>query len=118
MSNAAFICTRCLAPHAGDVDKTFLGHRQFTCAACRQVVRYPLTTTFVVVYWIVIGLSGIGTIATLAQGQLPIPGIFAVLMSVAIAQDFAIKREVAAARSRLAAGGTAGAPPPAPPPAR
>lgn len=55
MSPIDAVCTKCSAKFNQVPKQTFLGFQKLTCPTCQERVNYPLTTTYRVIFWVILG---------------------------------------------------------------
>ena len=79
-------CPACKASYGAGSEKTFLGFRKATCPECRFAFKRPLSMRRRVLYWSLLALAA-GLWATSDLHTRARPGIFLVLMGVAVAID-------------------------------
>ena len=91
------ICRGCHHPFRAKPKRDFLGFQRFTCPNCSKPVMYPLTSGYRVTYWILVGLMTMAIVAAFAEGSYGFPGLIGIAMIWALAKDYSIRKDVAAA---------------------
>lgn len=76
-------CAHCDEIFSGTPKKTFLGFQQYTCPACREKFKYPLTRGYRIIYWVLL-IGACGVIVTNPGSQ---PNLFTLLMGIAVIWD-------------------------------
>jgi hypothetical protein len=85
-------CASCHTSFRGQPIRTFLGFQKLTCPKCSQAVVYPLTPGFRITYWILVALMAVTVAINLSQGRIAVPGILGILIIVALARDWKIRK--------------------------
>jgi len=88
------ICPTCSNRFDGEQALTFLGFRRYRCASCASKVIYPLKPSMRALYWVCIVIVCVEAGRILLLGQLPIPGILAIVFAGALLWDLHIRRRV------------------------
>lgn len=91
-------CSVCGGALATSPKKTFLGFRKFSCQRCPNVELFPLTTTYVIIYGLVLCGAAVRVVSA-AQGgadavahQLGSVSIFALLAALALVKNSQMRR--------------------------
>lgn len=102
MNSAEYICYRC--GHAVQwplkPKRTFAGFPRIPCPFCKKAFRYPLTTGYVVLYWVfflvTVGLAGIllHVFGPGSMGILFAPILAAIAVALALAENSILKRRI------------------------
>src|SRR5688500_1746861 len=103
-SDEGLLCTKCLLQYSGAWRNNFFGLRKWVCPRCRHESTWPMTTTRMVVYWVIVALFTVFAINMFAQyGTPPMPGIIAILIIIAPGMNYEAKRKLRDAQARLRA---------------
>jgi hypothetical protein len=71
----ATLCLHCFERSFRPAKRTFFGFQRLNCGNCGRVSLYPLTQSYVYIYWIALCLIIAFCIANLIRGVIPIPGV-------------------------------------------
>jgi len=88
------ICTNCRREFDAAFKKDFLGFKKYHCPHCNEDIRYPLTTGYLVTYWVLVALLLLWTVAALSSGGVVIPGVIGILIIFAAIKDLVLRSEV------------------------
>jgi hypothetical protein len=97
--NGEWICTRCCNDFnpPKKVKQSLLGFYKIKCPHCSHLIYYPLPTSYIVIYVILLIAFAAGSIAVMAQGAIPVPGLLIIAVIIALALNGDHKRKIARA---------------------
>jgi hypothetical protein len=95
-------CASCHTSFRGKPARTFLGFQRLRCPKCSQQVDYPLTSGFRITYWVLVALMALAVVVNLSEGKIAVPGILGILIIVALARDWKIRKQVVAVAGKAA----------------
>ena len=100
MNTDTYVCTQCKNPvkMESKPKRSFMGFARIPCPYCKTEFRYPLTTGYVVFYWLLL-IGNVGLVAYLlsrGQGIIPNPIGIVVLVYVVISlvKNSTLKRNI------------------------
>ena len=105
-----FMCLSCGEHVIAQPKLTLMGFQQFVCERCKAKNIYPLAPTYRRLYIILASLFGIMTVYAISNGQIPRPGLIAIIALCGLIQDFLIRKKI----SKNSSGQPAKSPPPLP----
>lgn len=108
MKNEKYVCPNCkkVVELSTKPKRSFMGFLRIPCSGCQKEFRYPLTTGYVVFYWLLL----IGNVAWIAgvilQGGMVVPNpigiIVLIYVIVSLVKSRALKRHVAELEASVA----------------
>jgi hypothetical protein len=100
-STPEYFCLKCGSGHGGQSYTTFLlGLQKFKCSNCHQINTLPMQTHYRVIYWLILLVFAGLSVVSLANGELPLPGIITILAAVALMRDFTLRQQWTDARAK------------------
>ena len=87
-------CLKCHEQFSGRQKSTLLGLRKYQCPHCSSEVILDLRPSHRGLYWFGAVFLGLGSIAYIMQGQIPIPGLLGVLSVWGLVVDRQKRREM------------------------
>jgi DNA-directed RNA polymerase subunit RPC12/RpoP len=105
-SGENYVCLSCHRefPEIEEVKKSFLGFEKWTCPHCQNKNLYPLTTSYVVIYVLILAGTALASIAAMTRGEMPMPGLVAIAAVIGLVKNGQIKAEVRQAEEICAEG--------------
>ena len=95
LPEAEAICRRCGNRFSARPTQTFLGFRQLKCTACSKDLAYPLSTGYLITYWIMLVIMTFTFVLNLRHGDVSLAGLLAITIIIALVKDALLRRQVA-----------------------
>ena len=101
MTAEKYVCPDCCetVEIAAKPKRTFMGFQRIPCPSCQSEFRYPLTTGYVVFYWVLLIGNLAWIVSLLSQGKMVVPnpiGIVVLCFVVAsLVKNTGLKRKIA-----------------------
>ena len=101
-----YVCLSCHRefPEIEKVKKSFLGFEKWTCPLCQNENLYPLTPSYVVIYVLILIGTALVSVVAMMNGEIPMPGLFAIAAVIGLVKNGQIKAEVRQAEEICAEG--------------
>ena len=76
-------CPHCDEAFCGTAKKSFLGFQTYSCPACSEKFKYPLSRGYRITYWVLL----LGAFVMIVNNPGAQPNLFTLLMAIAVISD-------------------------------
>lgn len=97
-------CTKCKHEFSQAPKQSFLGFKTIVCPECKKILTYPLTTTRIIIYWVIFIWMTFQVYITLTEditgnisyvfGQLAVPGMLLIPAIVALFKNWNLNKSL------------------------
>lgn len=88
-------CDRCQVRFSGRSVRNLLGFLRVECPQCGARVKLPTQASYLLVYWIVMGVILLSCIEGIRRGEYVIPVVLGVIVIIGLARDYWPRKRVA-----------------------